>query len=168
VDPYFASNDFGHEWDELKAHINNNSETLMPRMLSIDATRLPNPRVKFYTRCVFSDSTEFKDFRKHMRSKHRGNPVSHYYSTCEKLWNSLGNTTEGLDPKLIPPRPKYCLFMDELGRYNSSKLYIMCQEIPFRDSHIAEKILKHCPVVGESPLLHAFTKLKEATAYITE
>lgn len=178
VDSCFASAAFVDAWQTIRNHIEKYPKTLCPRMLSIDATQYPSPRIKFYTRCLFPKSNTFDAFESHLTLDGQIDLSQDFLSTCRNLWMSLATTPKEWRPEVTGP--KYCLLLYEISGTSSvsaeeqtrsdisSKLYIMCQEIPRRDSFIAEQILKHCRVVDNAPLLRSFALQKSPSAFITE
>lgn len=171
INTVFASPAFVDAWRMVRDYIASYPDTLRPRMLSVDATRHPFPRVKFYTRCVLSASTDFDAFESHLSLGGKVTLPEHFVSTCRDLWRSLIASPRGADSD----KPAYCLLFYEIGAATaneaiglSSKLYIMCGEIPRRDSFIARQLLDHCRILDGAPLLQAFADHADPTAFVAE
>jgi DMATS type aromatic prenyltransferase len=162
VNSFFALSDFTSAWHGIKNYVASNPATLRPRMLSVDATKHPSPRLKVYIQCLFHESFAFDTFESHLSLGGILEPASDFVSTCRNLWTSL---TTGLKDKYSQQGvgPRYCLLLYEIssaplsasGKVNglSSKLYIMGQEVPRRDSFIAQRLLDHCPLINSAPLM---------------
>ncbi|KAA8894295.1 dimethylallyl tryptophan synthase [Sphaerosporella brunnea] len=164
VNPFFASTSFTAGWSQLREHVAANAESLRPRMVSIDATRWPAPRVKFYTRCVFAESNNgFGVIRPHLTLDGKLSLESDFENTCERLW-------EGLVQKEGEKRSKYCMLLWDIGVEGTvgSKLYIMCQEIPRTDVVVAGKVLECCRASAGAGLLEAFAAKDTPSAFIGE
>lgn len=167
----FASPAFVDAWHTVRDYIASYPDTLRPRMLSVDATRHPFPRVKFYTRCVLSTSKDSDAFESHLSLGGKVTLPEHFVSTCRDVWRSLIASPRGADSD----KPAYCLLFYEIGAAAatetiglSSKLYIMCGEIPRRDSFIASQLLDHCRILDGAPLLQAFADHADPTAFVAE
>jgi DMATS type aromatic prenyltransferase len=162
VDPFFGLGEFANAWHNIKLRVASNPATLRPRMLSVDATKHPSPRLKLYIQCLFRESTGFNTFESHLSLGGKLELSSDFASTCRNLETSL---TTGLKGKYTQQGvgPRYCLLLYELssapssapGKVDglSSKLYIMGQEIPRRDSFIAQQLLDHCPLINQARLM---------------
>ena len=153
VHSFFNSSAFIDAWHTIRDHIALHAETSRPRLLSIDATQYPSPRVKIYVRCLFAKSEAFDTWKSHLTLNDEIKLSTDFISTCENLWTSL---TSSPDESTSRARsgPKYCLTLYEIsGSSLSSKLYIMCQEIPRPDSFVAQQLLAHCRAAQQAPLL---------------
>lgn len=145
-------------WTKIAAHISAHPDILQPRMVSIDATRYPTPRVKVYVRRLFVASNTFQDIEPHL-SLGGQIPLSETFrQNCERLWGSL----VGPEDAVPGIGPKYTLLLydlptgapsESLDKEVSAKLYIMCQEIPRVDSFVAQKLYQDCPVLQDAELV---------------
>lgn len=151
-------------------------------MLSVDATLYPAPRIKLYTRCLFHGQRNFASWRKHLTLDDAISLNKDFEATCQELWESMAESQEWA--KSQPESgPQYCLILYDLSVSPahssspaaallqpdiSSKLYIMCQEIPREDSFLARKILDHCRLARSAPILRTFSELHLATNFICE
>ena len=153
VNDFFSSPAFLSAWKQIWSHMKSNSEVLTPRMLSIDATSFPAPRIKLYMRCLFNGKKAFDEWERHLNLDGAIAYSEEYRLTARNLWTSLAtNPVEWIQTR-PDAGPKYCMILYELTasssspcttnegcaltRNLSSKLYIMCQEIPRKDSVIA-------------------------------
>jgi DMATS type aromatic prenyltransferase len=163
---FFRSSAFQDGWGIIRNHFALHSDTLRPRMISVDATQFPTPRVKLYVRCLLGDSLDFSAIEPHLTLQGKLVPAPHFLSVCRNLWTAL--TSQACEKSLAPP-PKYCMILYEFtGGSISSKLYIMCQEIPRSDSFIASKLLSNCPAMKDAAILNRMVKHSKPTAYINE
>ncbi|KAA8645187.1 hypothetical protein EYZ11_011529 [Aspergillus tanneri] len=183
VHEFFASPVFQRSWSQIRQHVFTNPETLRPRMLSIDATAFPAPRIKFYTRCLFHGDRGFDSWKQHLRFNESITCPDGFLSTCRDLWTSLVTAPDEWASTRPGVGPKYCLILyeltassstptvngtSELRQKISSKLYVMCQEIPHPDSFIATHLLRHCNLAAESTILRAFAAGTKPTNFISE
>jgi DMATS type aromatic prenyltransferase len=145
-------------WAMVAAHMTANQDILQPRMLSIDATKYPVPRVKVYARRIFLTSNKFSDIEPHLSLGGRIPLPGPFRQACERLWTSLVGPEDSVPGK----GPKYSLVLYDIptgapgeapGKEVSAKLYIMCQEIPRVDSFIARKLYHNCPLLQDSELI---------------
>jgi DMATS type aromatic prenyltransferase len=181
VDSFFGSSGFVDAWNSIEHHVTSNPDTLRPRMLSVDATKHPSPRLKVYIQCLFRESTAFDTIESHLTLGGRLEPSSDFVSTCRNVWTSLTTDLKGEHmPQPGVAGPRYCLILYEISSAPSSaapasgivdglssKLYIMGQEIPRRDSFIAQKLLDHCPLINCSPLM-TWVHCALSTAILTD
>ncbi|KAF9883904.1 hypothetical protein FE257_002698 [Aspergillus nanangensis] len=160
-------------WAKVATHITANQEILQPRMLSIDATKYPVPRVKVYARRIFLKSNTFSDIEPHLSLGGSIPLPGPFRQTCERLWSSL----VGPEDSLPGNGPKYTLVLYDIptgapgetpGKDASAKLYIMCQEIPHVDSFVARKLYDNCPVLQDAELVKELAASSEPTAFICE
>ncbi|KAF8542585.1 dimethylallyl tryptophan synthase [Trichophaea hybrida] len=164
VDSFFASASFTAAWSQIREHVRAHANILQPRMLSIDATRWPAPRVKIYTRCVFPGSgNDFENIQPHLTLGGHVALESDFESTARALW-------EGLVQREGQRMSKYCLLLWDVGTEGTidSKLYVMCQEIPRRDAVVAGQVLECCRIARGAGLLEAFAKKDNPSAFISE
>ncbi|KAJ5372100.1 hypothetical protein N7517_004106 [Penicillium concentricum] len=159
-------------WAKVAAHMTANQDILQPRMLSIDATKYPVPRVKVYARRIFIDSNKFSDIEPHLSLGGSIPLPEPFRRACERLWSSLVGPEDSVPGK----GPKYSLLLydiptgapgEESGKV-SAKLYIMCQEIPRVDSFVARKLYDNCPLLQDSELIKELAANSEPTAFICE
>lgn len=176
VSDLFASPAFLSAWGQIRAHVKSNPDILMPRMLSVDATTFPASRIKIYTRCLFNGKKKsFTEWERHLNLDGAITYPEEFRSTACNLWTSLATNPEEWIQTRPEAGPKYCLILYELTasssspnttnegsdlkRKLSSKLYIMCQEIPRKDSVIAEQLLRHCPLAARAEILRYWREL---------
>ncbi|KAI9923481.1 hypothetical protein MW887_008643 [Aspergillus wentii] len=179
---YFASSTFLTPWHQIRTHIETNHSTLRPRMLSLDATQFPAPRIKIYTRSLFDKTAAFDDWERHLNL---GGVVSYpddFRATSSDLWTSLAENPREWAESRPNAGPKHNLVLYELttsspsssgekgdlGRKLSCKPYIMCQEIPRPDSFIAKQLLRHCKLAAHASILKAFAEASQPTNFISE
>lgn len=150
-------------------------------MISIDATQHPSPRIKFYTRCLVPKSSTSDASKPHLTLDGQLNLSEDFLSTCRNLWTSPATSPpEWSSSRRERTGPKYCCLLYEISGASSassedqtssevsSKLYIMCPEVPRRDSFIAQLILHPYLVVHSAPLLRSFAAQASPTAFISE
>ncbi|OQD87017.1 hypothetical protein PENANT_c006G08969 [Penicillium antarcticum] len=183
VDEYFASSTFLSSWAQVRAHMESNPEALVPRMLSVDATTFPASRIKIYARCLFNERRSFDDWERHLNLDGAITYPEDFRSTACNLWTSLATSPEEWIHTRPEAGPKNCLILYEmttsslpsamdksydLKRNLSSKLYIMCHEIPRRDSVVAKQLLRHCPLAAHAEILQHFADTSSPTNFISE
>ncbi|KAJ5754837.1 hypothetical protein N7533_004380 [Penicillium manginii] len=145
-------------WTNIENHFNSYPDILQPRMLSVDATKFPEARVKIYARRIFSGTNDFSDIEPHLSLNDTISLPEAFRDTCKSLWGSLVGPEDSQPGK----GPKYCLLLYEIGTKLSSKspaegvsakLYIMCQEIPRVDSFLARRLYQNCAVLQDAELI---------------
>ncbi|KJK67578.1 Tryptophan dimethylallyltransferase [Aspergillus parasiticus SU-1] len=179
VHEFFESDVFSTSWHQIREHIRNHADTLLPRMISIDATAFPAPRIKVYVNCRFQGDRDFDSWEHHLRFNDSVACPEDFRSTCRDLWNSLTTNPPEWDQTRPDAGPKSCLLLyeltgsstnaaDEQRQKLSSKLYIMCQEIPLPDSVIATQLLRHCELAADADILKFFAAGRKPTNFISE
>jgi DMATS type aromatic prenyltransferase len=168
VNEYFVSPEFLSAWAQVRAHMENNPDILVPRMLSVDATTFPASRIKIYARCLFNGKKSFNEWERHLNIDGAISYPEDFRSTACNLWTSLTTNPEGWIQNRPEAGPRNCLILYELTGSSSpntmsegcdskgklsSKLYIMCQEIPRKDSVIAKQLMCHCPLAARAEIL---------------
>ncbi|KAK2755036.1 hypothetical protein FQN54_006564 [Arachnomyces sp. PD_36] len=167
VHDFLVSPIFRKSWAHIRDHLCTHSETLAPCMLSIDATAFPAPRIKIYVRCRFQGERNFEAWEQHLHVDGSVTCPDDFRSNCRDIWTSLATSPEYSMHPQPDAGPEYCLILYELTAPSastidevvklrqklSSKLYIMCQEIPLPDSFIAAQLLRHCNLTADSSLL---------------
>lgn len=164
VHEFFGSAVFSTSWHQIREHIRNHADTLLPHMISIDATAFPAPRIKVYVNCRFQGERNFDSWEHHLRFNDSVACPEDFRSTCRDLWNSLTTNPPEWAQTRPDAGPRSCLLLyeltassakttDEQRQKLSSKLYIMCQEIPLPDSVIATQLLRHCELAGDADIL---------------
>ncbi|KAJ5643141.1 uncharacterized protein N7484_005648 [Penicillium longicatenatum] len=153
-------------WAKIENHFNSYPDILQPRMLSVDATKFPEPRVKVYARRIFSGTNDFSDIEPHLSLNGTIPLPGAFRDTCKGLWGSLIGAEDSQPGK----GPKYCLLLYEIGTGSSSKspaeevsakLYVMCQEIPRVDSFVAQCLYQNCDVLQDADLIKYELRLRE-------
>ncbi|KJK65658.1 aromatic prenyltransferases PTases of the DMATS/CymD familiy [Aspergillus parasiticus SU-1] len=181
---FFGSPIFLSSWGQICTHMQSNPDVLQPRMLSVDATSFPAPRIKIYTRCLFNEKKSFDEWEQHLNLDGAISYSHDFRTTACNLWTSLATNPEGWKQSRPKAGPKYCLVLYELTasshsasttteRYDlksklSSKLYIMCQEIPRKDSIIAKELLRHCQLAAKADILRTLADASAPTNFISE
>lgn len=114
IQDFFASPAFQILWLQIRDHLHTNSESLTPRMLSIDATAFPAPRIKIYARCRFNGQKNFDAWGKHLCLSESITCPADFLSTCRDLWTSLTTNTDEWTKSRPEAEPESCLILYEL------------------------------------------------------
>ena len=129
--------DIHAHWRQVRHYLASQaSSVLRPRMLCIDATRYPAPRIKLYSRCYFDSHTSFATIEPHLTMDGAVPlpPRSHYAT----LWANI-QAKYRLDPH---PQSRYCMVVyDILPLQLRSKLYWFAHQMPCRDGAIVKHVL---------------------------
>jgi DMATS type aromatic prenyltransferase len=139
LDDVFAllPSDIDTHWRHVRHHLSSHDASeLRPRMLSIDASRYPAPRIKLYSRCYFSSHASFSAVEPHLTLDGAVPlpPHSHYAT----LWTRLQARYRS-DSR---PQSRYCMVVhDMLALKLRSKLYWFAHQMPCRDASIISDVL---------------------------
>jgi Tryptophan dimethylallyltransferase len=152
-------------WSMIKAYLSSVNSSVRLRMLSVDATKYPTPRIKLYVRCFLqADTLDFSYIVPYLTLNGKLALDPDFEQTCRRLWTCLIRSVPASAPK-----PKYVLVLYDFASTEvSSKLYIMCQELPLSDAVIATALLGSCEAMKGSLLLARLAHQENATAYINE
>jgi DMATS type aromatic prenyltransferase len=143
--PLHGANVEAH-WAQVRRHLISHStieggcEGVRPRMLSIDATRYPAPRIKLYSRCYFDPHASFADaVERHLTLDGAVllPPPCHYAT----LWTRLQTHYRLEDGPASQQR--YCLLAHDMlpDTPLATKLYWFAQEIPGGDGVMINDLL---------------------------
>ncbi|EYE90956.1 uncharacterized protein EURHEDRAFT_518724 [Aspergillus ruber CBS 135680] len=108
-----------------------------------------------------------------------------FRSTCRDLWTSLTTNPDEWAKSRPEAGPEFCLILHELTASSfspsptangasglrqslSSKLYVLCQEIPRPDSFIVAQLLRHCNLAADSSILKVLANAAKPTNFISE
>ena len=186
VHEFLASPVFLNSWHQIRDHVSMHPETLTLRMLSIDATAFPAPRIKIYVRCRFNGQKGFDAWEQHLRFNDSVTCPGEFRSMCRDLWTSLTTNPDEWTMSRPDTGPKYCLILydltascsasssssltangvNELRQNLSSKLYVMCQEIPRPDSFIIAQLFRHCSLAADSSFLKCVDQLQPTSKFL--
>jgi DMATS type aromatic prenyltransferase len=129
--------DVDTQWAQVRHHLAlYGASELRPRMLCIDATRYPTPRIKLYSRCHFDSHASFAAVEPHLTLGGAVPlpPHSHYAT----MWARL-QARYRVDSR---PRSRYCMVVhDMLPLQLRSKLYWLTHQMPCRDALIINDFL---------------------------
>ena len=164
--PVFLSPSFSSVWSMVKTYLSSVATNVRIPILSVDATKYPVPRVKLYIRCLLHGKR--LDFASqilpHLTLNGKIAIDEDFKQTCDALWTGLLRS--------IPPsaaKPRYVLLLyDMAGAQLTSKLYIMCQDVPLSDAVIAKVLLESCSTMKNSAMLTWLAQQQRSTAYINE
>lgn len=144
---------FPDNWAKIRDYIAANSHSLRPRMLCLDATKYPFPRVKIYTRCYFKEDEPFDNLKAHLTLQGAIRLPVHFLDKCASLWSCLlENYKQNASPTpQKQPDSKYCMIVHEISPTSkeqpvadgklASKLYLFCDKIPGHDAFVTQELL---------------------------
>lgn len=139
LDDVFAllPSDIVAHWRHVRHYLSSHGASeLRPRMLSIDASHYPAPRIKLYSRCYFNSHASFSaiEVLLTMGGAIPLPPHSHYAT----LWARLQARYRS-DPQ---PQSRYCMVVyDILPLQLRSKLYWFAHQMPCGDGLVINDIL---------------------------
>ncbi|OGM44206.1 hypothetical protein ABOM_007695 [Aspergillus bombycis] len=117
VDQVFSASSavFSAAWHQIREQIRTHPDTLIPCMISIDATAIPDPRIIIYVRRDFQNERYFGSWEHHLRFNDCVAYLENFRSICCGLWNALATNP----PEWAQSRPdagsKISMFAKELG-----------------------------------------------------
>jgi DMATS type aromatic prenyltransferase len=129
--------DVDAHWAQVRRHLASHESVLRPRMLSVDATRYPAPRIKLYSRCHFDSHASFAAVEPHLSLAGAVPlpPRSHYTTLWARLQARYRLET--------PSQPRYCMVVHDMRppAQLRSKLYWFAHQMPYRDALIVNDFL---------------------------
>lgn len=139
---------FAMHWAQVRSHLfSHMQQGLLPRMLSVDASRYPFPRVKIYTRCYLAADESFDVIEAHLSLRGGIQPPRDQYAA---LWACVQEKC-----RLHAQRQRYCIIAhdifpaphghDGLDSGITSKLYLLCDQIPGHDGFVTRELLARFP-----------------------
>ncbi|PSN70282.1 hypothetical protein BS50DRAFT_571558 [Corynespora cassiicola Philippines] len=154
---------FGAHWTEIRRYLGSHlgssaGGTLRPRMLSIDATRYPSPRLKLYSRCHFSADAPFAAVGDALSLGGAIPQPPYSRSHYARLWAGVRDWYRQL-PQLDLPQQRYCMVVHDMHDIHNihcirhidqvkpiagmltSKLYWFCHQLPGRDARVIDHLL---------------------------
>ncbi|KAF2128274.1 hypothetical protein P153DRAFT_431961 [Dothidotthia symphoricarpi CBS 119687] len=152
---------FAEHWAQVRHYLSINMhgpDALRPRMLSLDASHHPIPRVKLYNRYYFASDESFDVMKSHLAlgGEIALQPQTHdeYAAlwTCVQENNRLhAHTVEELE------RQRYCMVAYDIfpapgGKGNNtitSKLYLFCDQLPGHDAFVTNELLAKFPAPAD-------------------
>ena len=150
---------FTSQWTQIRDHIHTHRDTLQPRMLCIDATKHPFPRLKLYSRCYFHDEEPFDAIQLHLTLGGAIELHKRFLNACRDLWSCLMEkfkTYPETNFQSQDPRQglRYCMIVHEISAASStpeadevvdsclaSKWYLFCDRMPGRDAFVTRDLL---------------------------
>ncbi|KAL8792796.1 MAG: hypothetical protein Q9195_004609 [Heterodermia aff. obscurata] len=148
---------FTSQWTQIRDHIHSHLDTLQPRMLCLDATKHPFPRLKLYSRCYFHDEESFDAIQSHLKLGGAIELHDRFLNTCRDLWSCLmENFRKYPEPNSQSQGPRqgsrYCMIVHEISAASStaedvvdsclaSKWYLFCDRMPGRDAFVTRDLL---------------------------
>ena len=149
---------FTFQWARIRDHIHTHRDKLQPRMLCLDATKHPFPRLKLYSRFYFHDDDPFDATRSHLTLGGVINLHESFLDRCRDLWSCLVENfkkSSGLDPQNPGQsgRLRYSMIVHEISAASStaaeevvdsclaSKWYLFCDRMPGRDAFVTRDLL---------------------------
>ena len=155
ADGHFTSlGSFSSHWSRIQDHISTHRDTLQPRMMCLDATKHPFPRLKLYSRCYFRDDELFDMILLHLTLGGAIELQEQFVDKCRGLWSCLmENYKKHSEPSLQQQgQRRYCMIVHEISAASSttgavvdtclaSKLYVFCDKIPGHDAFVTRELL---------------------------
>ena len=148
---------FTSQWAQVRDYIHTHRGTLQPRMLCLDATKHPFPRLKLYSRCYFHDDEPFDAISSHLTLGGAIELHERFLNTCRDLWSCLiENFRKYPEPVSQSQGPRkglrYCMIVHEISAASStaedvvdsclaSKWYLFCDRMPGRDVFVTRDLL---------------------------
>ena len=149
---------FTSHWARIRDHIHANSDKLQPRMLCLDATKHPFPRLKLYSRCYFHDDDPFDAIQTHLTLSGAIKLHERFLDRCRDLWACLVENFKKsleLNPQNHGPNKplRYSMIVHEISATSftkaeevvdsclASKWYLFCDRMPGRDAFVTKDLL---------------------------
>ena len=148
---------FAFNWAQIRGHLSTHSDSLCPRMLSLDATKYPFPRLKLYSRCYFRNDEPFDTIQSHLNLNNAIALPANFLHKCRALWSCLLENYRGNEPQSPQDQAqqkysKYCMVLHEISPTSLTegtdvdsclkcKLYLFCKQVPGHDVFVVKELL---------------------------